>query len=361
MTYALNGYVKHMNTALIYGNSPNLISGNLIHNRINFKINFSDRLNLRAEMRNRVFYGEQVKTSPGLGQLLDTDPGAADLSFNSVHDTAVIANHIFDRLLLNWTGHSTEITLGRQRINWGINTVWNPNDVFNTYNFFDFDYQERPGTDALRVRYSSGVSELDIAVKTSLKQNEMIAALLYRSNFKRYDVQGSAGLYKTDLFAGAGWAGNLGKNGFKGEISCFVPRKTLSSLTGSSVSASFSLDRSFKKGYFATVSYLFNSLAVNRAGSIYDLSNATLSAKNLMPFRHTGFAQLGKDITPLINATLALMFSGTGNTLILVPAVSVSLSQNWDLSLLSQSMFSQNGAIYASAGHGLYLRLRWSF
>ena len=36
-------------------------------------------------------------------------------------------------------------TAGRQRINWGQTFVWNVNDVFNAYSYFDFDYKERPG------------------------------------------------------------------------------------------------------------------------------------------------------------------------------------------------------------------------
>lgn len=40
--------------------------------------------------------------------------------------------------------------------------AWNPNDWFNTYNYFDFDYEERPGTDAIRVRvyFKDGMSSL---------------------------------------------------------------------------------------------------------------------------------------------------------------------------------------------------------
>ncbi|MCG8318265.1 MAG: hypothetical protein MI921_02070 [Cytophagales bacterium] len=45
--------------------------------------------------------------------------------------------------------------IGKHRINWGKSYVWNPNDVFNAYSFFDFDYEERRGTDALLIKYTT--------------------------------------------------------------------------------------------------------------------------------------------------------------------------------------------------------------
>ena len=48
------------------------------------------------------------------------------------------------------------LRIGRQRINWGVNLAWNPNDLFNAYSLIDFDYQERPGSDAIRFQYYMG-------------------------------------------------------------------------------------------------------------------------------------------------------------------------------------------------------------
>ena len=54
----------------------------------------------------------------------------------------------------------------RQRINWGQTLVWNPNDIFNAYSYFDFDYIERPGSDAIRLQYYPDYSSaIEMAVK----------------------------------------------------------------------------------------------------------------------------------------------------------------------------------------------------
>jgi hypothetical protein len=59
---------------------------------------------------------------------------------------------------LDYTAGKWQFRVGRQRINWGVNLVWNPNDVFNSFSYFDFDYEERPGSDAVRVQYYTGTT-----------------------------------------------------------------------------------------------------------------------------------------------------------------------------------------------------------
>jgi hypothetical protein len=61
-----------------------------------------------------------------------------------------------DRLYLDWVYKDWEVIFGRQRIAWGTCLVWNPTDFFNPFDILDFDYEERPGTDAVHVQYYTG-------------------------------------------------------------------------------------------------------------------------------------------------------------------------------------------------------------
>ena len=77
----------------------------------------------------------------------------------------------FDRANVKWTLDKFELTVGRQRINWGQNLIWNPNDIFNAYNFFDFNYVERPGSDAVLMELFTGdFSSVQLAGKLSYIQ-----------------------------------------------------------------------------------------------------------------------------------------------------------------------------------------------
>lgn len=124
----------------------------------------------------------------------------------------MVVHSVIDRMLLQYTTNNWDIKIGRQRINWGINNIWNPNDIFNAYNFLDFDYEERPVNDALRIQhYLKNNSTLELAYKPSKNITEHIAAALYKFNKKKntYDWQLLTGIYKTDVVIGGGWAGTL--------------------------------------------------------------------------------------------------------------------------------------------------------
>ncbi|MGZ3921261.1 MAG: hypothetical protein ACXVC7_13250 [Bacteroidia bacterium] len=358
--FVINGFIKDLQSVSFTDNTKSLITGNYIHNRINFKWNISNNLHLRLESRNRLYYGEQVKSTPGFGKYIDTDNGYFNLTYNIISDTSIVFNTTLDRALLSWSKNKLDITVGRQRINWGINLVWNPNDIFNTFNYFDFDYEERPGSDAVRIQYNTGVfSSFQAAYKPANDKNKQVGALMYKTNIGKYDWQNFAGVYQQDMVAGTGWAGNIKQTGFKGEATYFHSYKTPDT-TGILVS-SISLDRTFNGNYFVMASYLYNSGGKDILYGASDVTKINLSVKNLMPFKHTVFAQVSKSLTPLVNMGFSTMFSPTKNSLILFPTVAVSLSDNWDLSLISQSFFAEVNNSYHTMGNAVYLRLRWSY
>ena len=357
----VKGYIKDMQTAFFVSDGPSLITGNFIHNRINFRWDFTNEFHFRVEARNRLFYGEQVKTTYQFGKFIDVDNGLFDLSYNLIDDTSVVMNVLLDRLLLNWTRNKWDITIGRQRINWGVNLVWNPNDIFNAFNYFDFDYEERPGSDALRIQYNTGNSStIELAYKITTDKNEQVAALLFKTNLYKYDWQNFAGIYYNDIVLGTGWAGNLKNIGFKGEASYFHPYKNSLDTTGI-LSASISFDRSFKKNYFAMASYLYNSNGESLQNGVGEFTGTVLSAKKLMPFKHSFFFQVNKSFSPIVNGGLAMIFSPQNNTMILISSLAVSISDNWDLALFGQSFFSDVAGVYRTLGNLIFLRLQWSF
>ena len=130
-----------------------LAVSDLIHNRLNFLFNISRKLSARLEFRNRIFYGSQVEQIPGFGELINLYPGYLKLSKLWVNEKNLVAQSVIDRMLVQYSTITWNVIIGRQRVNWGMNNVWNPNDIFNAYNFLDFDYQERPGNDAIRIQH----------------------------------------------------------------------------------------------------------------------------------------------------------------------------------------------------------------
>ena len=124
-------------------------------------------------------------------------------------------------LVLKYQKKKLEINIGRQRVNWGVNTIWNSNDLFNAYNFIDFDYIERPGSDVVRIIYTGdNLSSIEFVFMPTSKGRNVFSGM-YRFNKLGYDFQIIGADYYEDIVIGGGWAGNILKAGFKGEMSYF--------------------------------------------------------------------------------------------------------------------------------------------
>jgi len=355
----LVGYVKNLHEFSFVDQLDQLQWTTLIHNRLNFKYTPSDDIKIRLELRNRLFYGDTIKHIYGFSEAISNDNGIIDLSWNAIENKDMLFNTTIDRVLVNYTKGNWDITLGRQRVNWGMNLVWNPNDIFNTYNFLDFDYEERPGSDAVRVQYYLGdFSKLEVTAKKGRSADDYIVAAMYKFKKGTYDIQLITGVYQKNWVIGAGWAGNLKNAGFKGEVSYFVPYETYFN-SKNVLSASVSVDYGFKKGLYIQGSVLYNSSADDSTGNIGDLLSTNLSANNLMPYKYSGFLQLAKEFNPIFSSTVSTIYSPTNHSIIIIPSLNYSVATNWELNFTGQSFFEFEE--YKTLGNSLFVRLRWSF
>ena len=361
-SWSVNGYVKDMQTAIIHDIDQNWVTSNLIHNRLNFRWNLSKSFTFCFEERNRFYWGEQISLTPQYKDFIVYDNGLVNMSWNIFYGKSYILNASIDRVWLDFTRNNFQVTLGRQRINWSQTYVWNPNDIFNTYSYFDFDYEEKPGSDALRLQYFTGPSsKAEIAVKAD-KDQKITAAGLYRFNRWKYDFQGLAGIYtQSDLVLGLGWAGQIAKGGFKGELSWFRPLKNFRNTTGVFLS-SVEYDYTFRNSIFIQFEGFYNSNASNTSNILINLFNpGLLNAKN--PFL-TGFSIFGNisyPLTPLISLSLAGIYNPSNRMYFIIPNFAFSLMNNLDLSLVAQSFQSYDPALYKSEQTSVFVRLKASF
>jgi len=357
----LTGYIKDLQSVYFVKRIDSLTSVNLLHNRLNFKINLSKHLSSRIEIRNRIFYGDQLKQIPEFGKIINQYNGYFNLSRLWVNKKTLVIHSVIDRMLIQYSTDKWDVKAGRQRINWGINNIWNPNDIFNAYNFLDFDYEERPGNDAVRIqKFFKNNSTIEIAVKPGKSKNESIGALLYKFNKKKYDIQLLGGIYQNDYVIGGGWAGSIKDAGFKGEVSYFHPRKNIFDTSGT-VSFSMMADQTFKNDWYAALSVLYNSNPSNMAESSANIFASNLSAKELFPYRYTFYGGIIKSFTPVSSLNVSVIYSPQKNSLILFPSWAWNVAQNFDLDFTAQAFFAEKINKYQSLGTAFYLRGKWSF
>lgn len=359
--FEFNGYVKFMNTNQ-FADIDTIYTDNLIHNRINFNYTPVSSLSLSLELRNRAFWGESVKLIPFYADWIDEDYGEVDLSFNLVETPSFIMNTTIDRAYLEYYKGKWSFRAGRQRINWGINLAWNPNDLFNAYNFVDFDYQERPGSDAIRIQYFNKLmSQIELAFKPGEDLDNSIIAGMYKFNKNRYDIQFIGANYLTDIAIGTGWAGNLWNAGFKGEATYFHPKNNFTDTSGV-VSASISLDYTFEKGAYLNLSGLYNGSGSSSADlAQLQTTFTSLNAKNLMPSEFAGFLQVAHSFTPIFGGGLSFMYIPSVNGLFFIPTLNYSIKENWDIDIVGQILYAEQQSKLKNLNNALFLRIRWSY
>lgn len=352
------GYIKDMQSVIFQRNLSNPVTGNLIHNRLNFKWTTSNKFTAAVEFRNRLFWGEEVKLTPGFSSRLRNPNEAVDLSVNWVDTESIVLNSTIDRMWFEYSEEKWNVRLGRQRINWGIGTTWNPNDLFNTYNFLDFDYEERPSADAVKFQYYTGAMDyVDIAFSMTDSDKEMIGAAKYFINVAGYDFQFIAGWYHQQPTIGMGWSGSINQSGFKGEIQYYFRRMGFPEQINISVEA----DHIFENGWYINTGVFLNSQGIDQALDLWEVSSMTFSPQNLMPTKWNTLFMFTKDITPLFNISSTVIYTPGTNLVIFLPSLAYNLTQDLDVNLVWQSFFGELPTGFDDISHRTFLRIKLSF
>jgi hypothetical protein len=324
---------------------------------LNLKWKPAASLTFAAEFRTRVIWGDEVRLIPNYAFLLRNENEFKNLSATWLNSRSLVFHTNTERLWIEYQKKKWTVRAGRQRINWGITTIWNPNDIFNTYNFLDFDYEERPGSDAVKVKYNvSDFSNLEIAYAAGNKIIKPISAVKYDFNKGGYDFQFITGIYQNRFTLGAGWAGSIKEAGFKGEVQYYSGKSNQKAHLNASIEG----DYAFKKGWYLNTGILFNSEGLQTKVNSFDSLNFKFSPLQLMPTKWNFVITGSKEITPLLSGSTAVLFAPGTNLLLLLPSFRYNLATNLDADLVWQSFFAETNR-FKALNHRVFLRLKLSF
>ncbi len=360
--FDFSSYVSDMPSVITQYPGNEWMWENLIHNRFNAYWQVNRYWRVDASMRNRLIIGNMVK-QPGYAESIDFDKGWIDMSWNIVDTKDVLLNSTFDRLFVTFEKNKWNLKLGRQRINWGQTLVWNPNDIFNTYSFFDFDYVERPGCDAFRgTFYHSETSSTELAVLVDYSDN-ITAAMLHHWNWKNFDYQVMGGVYtQSDIVLGGAWSGDFKGINFRGEFSYFQPIESFADTSGV-VAVSIGLDYIFKNSLMLQTEVLYNNVgnAFSQTG-LLALYTAPLSAKYLSICDWNIFAQATYPVTPRLTGSLSGMYFVEVKSCYAGLSMDYSILENLDFSFITQYFTTVGSSSLGNMQAWLgFVRLKYSF
>lgn len=363
--WLFNGYLKDLQLVNYEDVQKEWYLNNEINNRMNLKWFPTSGLAVEAGLRNRFLFGNYIELmqymDPDYVKMMDRDQGFLDLTMVIDEADSYVLLTSLDRLNVKYSVGKWELNLGRQRINWGINFIWTPNDIFNSFSYFDFDYEERPGCDALQIEYYTGMASSVQAAASINHDRRLTAAAMYRFNRWNYDFQVMAGQMVNDLVIGGGWSGDISGGGFRGEFTYFHSSEHFADTTGQLVAA-IDGDYTLKNGLYLHASALYNSSGTTgKAGgnTLLDLRN--ISVKDFTRARYSLFGEIAYPVTPLVRADLSGIFNPCDMSIFIGPSVDISLTDNISLLLIAQLFYGEDGTEYGDYGKFWYLRLKWSF
>lgn len=365
-----NGYIKDLGMyykpaspiQISESDSLDFLFLNQIHNRLNFRWYATNSLTFALEARNRLFFGQMIRKFPDYENMVNNDEGYFNLGTIIASGDSWFLHSAIDRAFVDYTLKNWQFTAGRQRINWGVNLVWNPNDIFNTFSYFDFDYEERPGTDGVKIQYYTGVtSSAQLVYKIGRNNNETAIAGMYRFLNGSTDFQFLGGWAGKDYVLGGGWSGDIKGGGFRGELTYFIPVNNHNGSEQAFV-ASVSGDYTLKNSLYLHSAILFNSNGkTGDAGGDRGIFNQDLSAKMLSLGMFNLFGQISYPFTPLFSGNFAVIMNPLDQSSFLGPSLTFSLGNNWEIMANGQYFLGRSGTEYGDYGKAIYGRLKWSF
>lgn len=361
-SWDLDGYVKYMATYNIPEKQSNTLD-HLIHNRFNFEYRFSPNWRVNVGMRNRAIWGDALDIAQ-YPDLVSLDNGYLDLSKNWREDD-VILNTQLDRLYVSWQQEDWGAQFGRFRVNWSMNTVWNPNDIYNAYSIYDFDYEERAGTDAVMVSKKLGFADgIDLIFAPAKAPDKNSVSMRYFANSSGLDYQLIAGRANRDFVLGAGFATDIYEAGLRGELTWFDPvdSEYQGERTERTMVGSLETDYSFggTRSWLGRAAWLFISEPQDASSALAYL-NLPLNAKTLSFTQHTIYADLSFDLTSLNRLTASVSYYDDGSFFSGLSS-SYSLANDWQLLTVIQSFNGANDSLFGETpAILLFANIRYSF
>jgi hypothetical protein len=348
--FSFKGYLKE--TPMVWKPSTQFYTSsthrfdNLLHSRQNFKWFANENIDFGIELKTRLFIGE----SAGEMQLI-TDAFSIEDTYFKWDKTFISEEHTvlkseIDRACFNFNKANLQLTLGRQRIAWGTNLVWNVIDLFNPASPLDFDNEERPGTDAVRMQYYTGSnSQIDIAYEPNRVGENSAWGGLFKFNQWDYDFLLLGGHRWRNHHWGVGWAGQISGGGFRGEMLCSAPDSQLV-ISKTELSLALSGDYTFSNSTYLHTEFLYNS-----APSFYNLS----------PAKYSIFAEFARELSPLVRIDLPSIINPIDKSFYIGPSIFWSVVTNVDFTAMALFFGGESGTEFGDSGEIVLARLKWSF
>lgn len=257
---------------------------------------------------------------------------------------------VLDRALVKAYFKHFDLFIGRQMIAWGTGYAFNPTDVWNSKNPLDPD-APKVGVAALRLEIPLGaLSRISIVATPGRDIDNSSGGIRYKTNIAGFDFSLSGirlmnadrqilGLPPKMIF-GADLAGQIGDVGVWAEFALnnpVYPGMKYNNFDSCYLQADIGVDYTFSNGLYAMAEYYFNQLGQKKASDYNAVDLLNLFTGDMSGLaRHYLFAGLSLDAVERFNFSAFTLSNLVDRSVMLIPSVEYSLSDNICLELGTQ-------------------------
>jgi hypothetical protein len=122
------------------------------------------------------------------------------------------------------------------------------------------------------------------------------------------------------------------------------------------------LDYTFSKGWYVYLSYMYQQkIADSKLTEPKETAIRIRTPKYLMPFEHSMYAGIMKELSPLFSAQMAVIYGDLNHTTLFYPALTWHVSEETDLLLTGTAFMTGKGVRWENTVNSAFLRFKYSF
>lgn len=263
--------------------------------------------------------------------------------------------HLLYRAYVNYYQDNLDILLGRQQIPWGIGKFWTPTDLFNPFDLFSLEKQERIGTDALNIRYVPihGLQG-EVVYAPQHKERDSKAGVRLRLLFDTQEIGLVTAEIKEDKVLGIHFLRNIYKAGLRTEAT-FTDAHDEPDYFRFVIN----LDYTFANSLYLLGEYYYNGQG-KRDKNTYQRIRRTLGEIDFVGQDLFGLV-VGYDITPLLRTDNYFIFNLNDGSTFINPEISWSLFKNSELLFGAQFFSGDTLSEFGDYKDLVYLRWKTFF
>ena len=317
-------------------------------------------------------------------------PGAVEDTFLGLEDRVGEATdrhaqvHRVYRGWLRFEQGPLQVTIGRQRIPWGVGRLWNPIDRFNAIGPLALEGDQSLGIDAVDVRWSfSGFNQLQLLYAPGTRSADARYAARFEAVIRDVDVGVMVGRFEQAFAAGFDLAGNLGDSAWRLEAVWTNPSRSVLELGGRPRELDpfwqlvASIDHNFDvgTGIYVLIEHLWdqNALGLGPGGRgaellpFFQAPGLPISADRFGGSRvislvsHQTGLMVGYELTSALSGNLLVLWDWRGESAAVAPIVTFTGFNTVELSVGAQLFAGGRRSQYGGQEALAYAQVEWFF